>query len=566
MHKNCGQHPVYCYSHCGVLLSVDRPTHKTQKIHVTRRAVGLFAEPGEPPLRRTAYKQNNGTMFMLRRGAPLGLLPLLLMLIAISTFVTLSTSYAANIITNNGHNNIRAHQKEVDVDVMPLPEGQKWAHGVCSHAQLQKALWNEDIDSIETDLVLGYHIDEKTGTAVLEEDVPVSAHPPRHRSDLSVAEFLDGVLMVRAGTKTGSDYVDSNNNVAMSDDASTPTVNIKLDMKELQVVRPVMELLLEKYPNPDGIADAESSNDEQHDDSSSAILAVQYIYLNADVIPGPGRREVPPIIDGDAFISTCASILHNNTRPNAALVRDVSFFSLGWHVTYLSAGAFGDNKYTETDVQNMVDLIRRYNLEDEHTSGGIVLAVNARLLYNDCSPFDSFLETSMPNSQLLVWTGTGELPIAQDSIDSIKAHFEKQGTLDRIGFDCKVSTTKIGAFWYGGRVGLKQVYFRLCNWLKQHVLVQVLLVCFSLTLLLQGFVIKRYSERISRVSKQFGRCVDALQYQPVSSVAPEKEVIHVYDQQSHEDFDFSEVREEDFDVEMTGNYYETTASSLSVVQ
>jgi hypothetical protein len=69
---------------------------------------------------------------------------------------------------------------------------------------------------------------------------------------------------------------------------------------------------------------------------------------------------------------------------------------------------------------------------------GVVLAVNARLLSRDPSPFDRFL-AEFDETQLLVWTGTGELPIGQGTMDSIVRYFEKQGTIERIGFDCAVS-------------------------------------------------------------------------------------------------------------------------------
>lgn len=69
---------------------------------------------------------------------------------------------------------------------------------------------------------------------------------------------------------------------------------------------------------------------------------------------------------------------------------------------------------------------------------GVVLAVNARLLSRDPSPFDLFL-AEFDRAQLLVWTGTGELPITQGTVDYLTRYFEKQGTIDRIGFDCSVS-------------------------------------------------------------------------------------------------------------------------------
>jgi len=339
---------------------------------------------------------------------------------------------------------------------------------------------------------------------ILERNVPINAHPPRHRSDLSVVEFLDAVFGLT--DENVASYVQQQQEEEEDDNGVSHhtrlPVNIKLDMKELQVVQPAMELLLEKYPHmlntvpsanttdTDSDSEAQDENENDKADDNNPTSNLQYIYLNADVMPGPGHRFDPPTIDGDAFLSTCTDVLRANPRPNAELVREVSFFSLGWHVSYLSAGFSTDNAYTNADVQNMVDLIRRYNLDGnggtadaDDNSGGIVLAVNARLLYNDCTPFDAFLD-SIPTAQLLVWTGTGELPIPQDRIDSIQAHFQSQGTLDRIGFDCKIATTQLGAIWYGGRVAIKQVYFHSIDWMGHHVLVQVLFMCLCLILCL----------------------------------------------------------------------------------
>ena len=68
---------------------------------------------------------------------------------------------------------------------------------------------------------------------------------------------------------------------------------------------------------------------------------------------------------------------------------------------------------------------------------GIVLAVNARVLEKNPHPFDSIL-VKYSQMQLLVWTGTGEPPISQSKISKIQRHFEANGCIEQIGFDCKV--------------------------------------------------------------------------------------------------------------------------------
>ncbi len=68
---------------------------------------------------------------------------------------------------------------------------------------------------------------------------------------------------------------------------------------------------------------------------------------------------------------------------------------------------------------------------------GVVLAINARVLYKNLKPFDSILK-EYPQVQLLIWTGTGEPPISESKIDGIKSYFETNGYIDQIGFDCQV--------------------------------------------------------------------------------------------------------------------------------
>jgi len=69
---------------------------------------------------------------------------------------------------------------------------------------------------------------------------------------------------------------------------------------------------------------------------------------------------------------------------------------------------------------------------------GVVLALNARQLVRNMSPILKFLD-EFDLSQILVWTGSGELPIPRRTLQIILNFFEKEGVNDRIGFDCKVS-------------------------------------------------------------------------------------------------------------------------------
>jgi len=70
---------------------------------------------------------------------------------------------------------------------------------------------------------------------------------------------------------------------------------------------------------------------------------------------------------------------------------------------------------------------------------GIVLAVNARTLAKDPTPFDPFLK-EYPEISLLIWTATGEPPISRSKITYIEEHFKSIGCANnQVGFDCLVS-------------------------------------------------------------------------------------------------------------------------------
>ena len=69
---------------------------------------------------------------------------------------------------------------------------------------------------------------------------------------------------------------------------------------------------------------------------------------------------------------------------------------------------------------------------------GVVLAVNARVLAKNCSPFNASLFYEIPGLQLLIWTGTGEPPISARQIDVIKNYFDRNGYSNRVGYDCQV--------------------------------------------------------------------------------------------------------------------------------
>ena len=114
-----------------------------------------------------------------------------------------------------------------------------WSHATNSKALLDQALADSTM-MIEADVSLG------------PENVPIMAHPPANTSDLSLVQFLEYVL---ASTESGAKK------------------GIKLDFKFLGVVEPSLQIL-------DGLRDK---------------LKIP-LWLNADILQGPGGGELPSLI------------------------------------------------------------------------------------------------------------------------------------------------------------------------------------------------------------------------------------------------------------------------------
>lgn len=152
------------------------------------------------------------------------------------------------------------------------PAYQEWTHSTTSVAMLTGALSNSSITAIETDILMGYD----TSVDPLREraEIPIAAHPPAIESDLSVAKFID--------TATASSTTSGNRALLK---------HIKLDLKELRVVEPSLQEVTKVHVDGNG----------------------KMIYLNADILPGPGNRQ-DANIDANAFLSTCLRLIDGGDR------------------------------------------------------------------------------------------------------------------------------------------------------------------------------------------------------------------------------------------------------------
>ncbi|CAE7722575.1 fam151a, partial [Symbiodinium pilosum] len=225
----------------------------------------------------------------------------------------------------------------------PLPSPQQvWAHSCVTRAKLEAALKDPKVTAIEVDVAMGYLTGPDGSGNIL---VPVMAHPPVLTSDLSFEEFLDEV--VQDGRR-----------------------HVKFDFKDLESVQRCLPLLAER--------------------SRQLAANEQAVWLNADVLPGPGLRGWRCAVPAEAFFDAAETYC-----PGAHL-------SLGW-----KANPVGLESYTEADCRAMAELCRRHG---QLAKGGVVFAVAARTASRNPEPLAALL-AQVPGSQLLFWTGTWEPPI-----------------------------------------------------------------------------------------------------------------------------------------------------------
>ncbi|KAG7349891.1 DUF2181 domain containing protein [Nitzschia inconspicua] len=261
-----------------------------------------------------------------------------------------------------------------------------WAHAVNSVEKLVAAMSDQAITSIECDVMMS----EQT-VPNLEDGVPILSHPPFRQSDLTFEKLLDTVT---------EQSEDGTRNLI--------TKHLKLDFKEIQALQPSLKLLQKmQIYNP----------------------YQKVVILNADILPGPGKRTLDPttMVPADEFVTSCLDYIDMETSDPDKAAKFA--FSLGYRCDYTNTDG-----YLASDAVAMKDIVEQYQLDSkQHVT--ITLALNARLLARNVSAFDSFLE-DYATSNILAWTGSGEPPIPLEDMHTIKTYYVTKGMVDRIEFDC----------------------------------------------------------------------------------------------------------------------------------
>ncbi len=170
---------------------------------------------------------------------------------------------------------------------MPRTTGISWGHAVNSKKLLDEAL-TRPVDMIEADVMIGFK--GSTGYGWLVDyfyyvlvpqllpglagaAIPIMSHPPMRNSDLSLDEFLARVAKHNRAIK------------------GRRKVGIKLDFKDALALSPALKKVAAGWPRKD---------------SNSQLL-----WLNADVLPGPGAKQ--PSFDARAFLEKCLAAFPSAT-------------------------------------------------------------------------------------------------------------------------------------------------------------------------------------------------------------------------------------------------------------
>ena len=174
---------------------------------------------------------------------------------------------------------------------LPHPK-QSWAHSTCSLEQLNEALNNPSITAIEADILMGYDVTDSN-----KRIKPIMSHPPLDQSDLSFTSFFD-MNYCNNGEKSEKN---SNGNFLKI------KKHIKLDFKEIETIGPALDyisqIILSQSDVDRGVIDSSGNNSEQ-----------KTIYLNADIINGPGMRYEKLPVPNDEFLNICLPFLKKHSR------------------------------------------------------------------------------------------------------------------------------------------------------------------------------------------------------------------------------------------------------------
>ncbi|XP_041944163.1 protein FAM151A isoform X2 [Alosa sapidissima] len=204
-----------------------------------------------------------------------------------------------------------------------------WYHSANNKSQLNDAL-KSSVMVLEADVNVEGH-----GTAN-QTNIPIMAHPPAVYSDNTLQEWIDVVLKSDKG--------------------------IKLDFKSIEAVEPTLDILRVK---------------------NQTARINRPVWLNADIIHGPGVPSFIPVVNGTRFLQ-----LIQQKFPEVTI-------SPGWKVLYVPQ--FPNVTYTLPMMEKMYNAV--LNVPQKITFP--ILAVMAKQGW----PHISWLLSQSPRFSLTLWQG-----------------------------------------------------------------------------------------------------------------------------------------------------------------
>jgi hypothetical protein len=224
-----------------------------------------------------------------------------------------------------------------------------WSHSTNSRAKLALALADPLVEAIEADILMGRDTTTTTSTASSSDAVidnvtqlqssstiniePIMGHPPHQESDLSVTTFLNMVTITNKTTTSLKDTASSALNKQQQEQHPHAALqkHIKLDFKEIETVQPTLTQLQNLLHPAD---DCNNTTTTTGTTTTATSTLKKTVFLNADILPGPGKRNVEHM-PSSAFLDSC---LAHIARTQVNIGCSASAF--GFHTRHLTGIPF----------------------------------------------------------------------------------------------------------------------------------------------------------------------------------------------------------------------------------
>ncbi|KAI3375358.1 hypothetical protein L3Q82_021851 [Scortum barcoo] len=329
----CVASPAGCHSDVTPRAPAGRPSMCNQLFYISlyfSRMASLSQPQGSDSGQRKQQDLYLGFLtkkHLIMIGAAVGLVVLLIIITV--TAVEVTKNSGSTTVFSTGGDMLDFLVQSGDINE---PDGllATWFHRANKKEEMNKALASEAM-ILEADVTLdGY------GTPS-EKPVPIMAHPPDIYSDNTLDQWLDAVLASKK--------------------------SIKLDFKTLESVGLSLNLLFQK-------------------NSSRGIN--RPVWLNADILLGPGVPDFLPPVNGTRFLE-----LIQQKFPDATV-------SPGWKVLYVPPPL--TQSYTRAMVEDMYNMIKDIPQR-------VTFPVHALLVRSGWQHL-SWLLSQSPRFSLTLWQGT----------------------------------------------------------------------------------------------------------------------------------------------------------------